>query len=146
MAPSPSISKEAPSPLIRFRDGCRAGNVVTLPGLCANVGNPTAPGGKDFPGVTPLADRLGGNGAIYILDFVSLAEGVCGPLSVEDLAAHALPLVSASGGVDAYVGYSFGASSRSRWRGCQWPRTSRRSRPSSSMPFPTNHIGPGPCG
>jgi thioesterase domain-containing protein len=108
MAPSPSVSSEAPSPLIRFRDGCRAGSVVMLPGLCANVGNPTAPGGKDFPGVTPLADRLGGNGAIYIVDFVSLAEGVCGPLSVEDLAAHALSLVSASGGVDAYVGYSFG--------------------------------------
>lgn len=108
MAPRPFRSSEASSQLITFRDGARAGSVVLLPGLCANVGNPTAPGGKDFPGVTPLADRLGGHGAIYILDFVSVAEGFSGPLSVEDLAARALSLVSACGGVDACVGYSFG--------------------------------------
>jgi acetoacetyl-CoA synthetase len=58
--------------------------------------------------VIPLADRLGGSGAIYILDFVSLAGGTSGPLSIEGLAARALCLVREAGGVDACVGYSFG--------------------------------------
>jgi len=97
MAPSSPRSCEDPSALVRFRDGARAGSIVLLPGL-----------GPDISGVTQLADRLGGRGAIYILDFNHLADGLGEPLSVEDLAARALALVSAAGGVDTCVGYSFG--------------------------------------
>lgn len=97
MARSHLRSNEAVSALVRFRDGARSGSIVLLPGL-----------GPDISGVTPLADRLGGSGAIYIVDFVTLAEGVSGPLSIEDLAARALHLVKEAGGVDACVGYSFG--------------------------------------
>src|SRR5215469_7069923 len=105
---SPLRPSEAASALIRFRDGARAGSIVFLPGLAPVIRNATAPGGKDFPGVTPLADRLAGEGAVYILDFVSLVEGVSGPLSIEELARRALAVVRAAGGADACVGYSFG--------------------------------------
>lgn len=108
MAFSSPRSSEGSSALIRFRDGARGGSIVLLPGLAPRICNAAAPGGQDFPGVTPLADRLRGEGAVYILDFISLAEEVSGPLSIEDLAAHALSLVNAAGGVDACVGYSFG--------------------------------------
>jgi|SRR6185312_12918033 len=97
MAPSPPRSSEAAPALVRFRDGARAGSILLLPGL-----------GPDISGVTPLAARVRGDGAIFILDFVRLAEGVSEQLTVEALAARALALVSAEGGVDACVGYSFG--------------------------------------
>ena len=83
--------------LVRVREGSREQSVVFLPGL-----------GDPVSGMAPLASRIGGAGAVYILDLVRLTESAREPLTVERLAEQGLAAVNGLGGVDAFIGYSFG--------------------------------------
>lgn len=83
--------------IVCVRKGSRARSVLFLPGL----GDPPSE-------IAPLASRVGGSGAVYILDLLRLAEADGESLTVESLARRALTAVSDIGSVEALVGYSFG--------------------------------------
>jgi acetoacetyl-CoA synthetase len=83
--------------IICVRGGSREHSVVFLPGLGAPPSE-----------MAPLAGRIGGSGAVYILDLLGLAAADGEPLTVESLARRGLCAVNEAGGADAFVGYSFG--------------------------------------
>jgi thioesterase domain-containing protein len=79
------------------REGSRENIVVFLPGLHAPASQ-----------LALLASRVGGSGAVYILDLLALCESEREVSTVEYLAKRGLCLVNEIGDAVALIGYSFG--------------------------------------
>jgi hypothetical protein len=74
LAPASARNDNAPFGLVCFRLDTRSGSIVLLPGV----------GGDDLE-LAPLGRRVGGRGAIYVLDFLQLCESITDPPTVEGL-------------------------------------------------------------